>query len=65
MALACECKVWACGWSSDGGVVIGCREIKKRKGAVKEAKAKKLKPAKKVKDPNAPKRPQTAFFIFL
>lgn len=41
------------------------REIKKRKGALKEAKAKKVKPAKKVKDPNAPKRPQTAFFIFL
>lgn len=44
---------------------MGFREIKKRKGAGKEAKAKKLKPAKKVKDPNAPKRPQTAFFIFL
>jgi len=41
------------------------KEIKKRKGALKEAKAKKAKPAKKVKDPNAPKRPQTAFFIFL
>lgn len=43
----------------------GGRDIKKRKGAVKEAKAKKPKPAKKVKDPNAPKRPPTAFFIFL
>lgn len=45
--------------------VCGYRDIKKRKGAVKEAKAKKAKAAKKVKDPNAPKRPQTAFFIFL
>jgi hypothetical protein len=44
---------------------IGGRDIKKRKGPVKEAKAKKQKPAKKVKDPNAPKRPPTAFFIFL
>jgi len=41
------------------------KDIKKRKGAVKEAKAKKAKAAKKVKDPNVPKRPQTAFFIFL
>lgn len=41
------------------------KEIKKRKGALKETKAKKAKPAKKLKDPNAPKRPQTAFFIFL
>ena len=46
-------------------VCVGGRDIKKRKGAVKEAKAKKPKPAKKAKDPNAPKRPPTAFFIFL
>lgn len=46
-----------------------CRDIKKRKGAVKEAKAKKprasKKAAKAAKDPNAPKRPPTAFFLFL
>jgi hypothetical protein len=46
-----------------------CRDIKKRKGALKEAKAKKPKLSKKAakaaKDPNAPKRPATAFFLFL
>jgi hypothetical protein len=45
------------------------RDIKKRKGALKEAKAKKPKLSKKAakaaKDPNAPKRPATAFFLFL
>ncbi|CAM6011215.1 unnamed protein product [Sphagnum balticum] len=45
------------------------KDIKKRKGAVKEAKAKKprasKKAAKAAKDPNAPKRPPTAFFLFL
>lgn len=41
------------------------KDIKKRKGAVKETKAKKPKGGKKLKDPNAPKRPPTAFFIFL
>jgi hypothetical protein len=55
-------------WFLDTGVGI-CRDIKKRKGAVKEAKAKKprasKKAAKAAKDPNAPKRPPTAFFLFL
>lgn len=50
-------------------IVYVCRDIKKRKGAVKEVKAKKSRAAKKAakaaKDPNAPKRPPTAFFIFL
>jgi hypothetical protein len=45
------------------------KDIKKRKGALKEAKAKKprgsKKAAKAAKDPNAPKRPPTAFFLFL
>jgi hypothetical protein len=45
------------------------KDIKKRKGALKEAKAKKPKLSKKAakaaKDPNAPKRPATAFFLFL
>jgi hypothetical protein len=46
-----------------------CRDIKKRKGVVKEAKAKKPRASKKAtkaaKDPNAPKRPPIAFFLFL
>jgi high mobility group protein B1 len=45
------------------------KDIKKRKGALKEAKVKKPKLSKKAakaaKDPNAPKRPATAFFLFL
>ncbi|XP_024364949.1 non-histone chromosomal protein 6 [Physcomitrium patens] len=41
------------------------KDIKKRKGPVKEPKGRKAKSAKKAKDPNAPKRPATAFFIFL
>ncbi|XP_042501079.1 high mobility group B protein 7-like [Macadamia integrifolia] len=38
---------------------------KKRKVASSEPKVKKSKPGKKVKDPNAPKRPPTAFFLFM
>ncbi|XP_043716853.1 high mobility group B protein 7-like isoform X3 [Telopea speciosissima] len=38
---------------------------KKRKPASSEPKAKKSKSGKKVKDPNAPKRPPTAFFLFM
>ncbi|KAJ4974025.1 hypothetical protein NE237_007199 [Protea cynaroides] len=38
---------------------------RKRKAASTEPKANKSKSGKKVKDPNAPKRPPTAFFLFM
>ncbi|XP_043695201.1 high mobility group B protein 7-like [Telopea speciosissima] len=40
-------------------------EEKKRKTTSSEPKSKKSKSEKKVKDPNVPKRPPTAFFLFM
>ena len=37
----------------------------RKKSSSTEPKAKKVKTDKKSKDPNAPKRPQTAFFLFM
>ncbi|XP_077231373.1 high mobility group B protein 7-like [Tasmannia lanceolata] len=41
------------------------KPVERKKGVSSEPKAKKGKKEKKVKDPNMPKRPATAFFLFM